>query len=167
MEDFVTLLVIRHAWAEERGDRWPDDSQRPLSSLGCDRWEQVVKHLAKVGVRPTIIATSPYVRCRQTAGIFAETIPKSPAIVEIAALEPGSDLGALIQWTREQAAAGHTQIAWVGHAPDTDDLAADLIGSDACIRFAKGAIAEILFEEEVEAGAGELRALLTAKTLGL
>ncbi|HVT28330.1 MAG TPA: histidine phosphatase family protein [Lacipirellulaceae bacterium] len=160
------IYIARHAWAADRGDpRWPDDSLRELTPEGIERFKQVVKTLADRGFQPERIATSPYTRCRQTAEIIAKHVNAKPKIDELNALEPGSKLKPLVEWTNDQ---GGCDVCWVGHSPDVEDLAAALIGDGtACIRFAKGAIAAIAFPEQVVTGAGELYWLATAKSLGL
>jgi phosphohistidine phosphatase len=160
------IYICRHAWAGERGDpKWPDDSLRELTPEGIDRYEKVVKALASRGFAPTQIATSPYVRCRQTAEIIAKKVDGAPPITELDALEPGSELGPLIEWSRKH---GDVNVAWVGHSPDVERLAAALIGDHvASVRFAKAAIAAIGFEGAVAVGEGELCWLATAKVLGL
>jgi phosphohistidine phosphatase len=160
------VYIARHAWAGERGDpRWPDDSLRELTPEGIARYDEVVKSLANRGFVPERIATSPYVRCRQTAEIIAKHIAGDPLIVELEDLEPGSYLEPVIEWTNKQ---GRVDVCWVGHSPDVEQFTAALIGdTSARIRFAKGAIAAIEFDEEVFAGGGELYWLTTAKLLGL
>lgn len=160
------LYIIRHAWAYEHGDpRWPDDSQRPLEPEGAERFAQVAKLLAARGLAPQTIATSPYVRCRQTAEIAAAHSAQSPQITELDALRPGSDFAELIEWTRQQQAES---VAWVGHAPDVSWLTASLISEgDAVIRFAKGAVASIRIHGPLGAGCGELEWHATAKLLGV
>lgn len=162
----MDLYIIRHAWAGHYGDpQWPDDGLRPLSAEGKNRFARFVEKLAGKEFSPEIIASSPLVRCRQTAEIVAEIVPGHPEVVDIEALEPGSDLDALIEWTTLRAAE-HDRVAWVGHAPDVGHLTASLIGlSRGWIRFAKGAVASVRFDEEVSAGEGELRWLVTAKIL--
>ena len=162
----MQLYIIRHAWAFEHGDpRWPDDSQRPLEKEGGERFAQVAGRLATRGFAPEAIATSPYVRCSQTAQIVAAHSPQSPQIDELDALRPGSDLEALLDWSRQQQAQS---LAWVGHAPDVGLLAAALVGDgDAAIRFAKGSVASIRFGDAIEPGYGELQWLATAKLLGV
>jgi phosphohistidine phosphatase len=160
------LYIARHAWAGERGDpRWPDDSLRELTPEGIERYTKVVKALAARGFAPWHIATSPYTRCRQTADIIAQHVPGKPAIEEHPALEPGSELEPLIDWTNSLDGA---DACWVGHSPDVEDLAAALLSdADARIRFAKGAVAAVSFDDEVSAGSGELHWLATAKMLGI
>ncbi len=138
---------------------------RPLTPEGIARYGEVVQSLAKRGFAPARIATSPYVRCRKTAEIIAKRVAGSPAIVELEDLEPGSSLEPVIDWTNQQ---GGVDVCWVGHSPDVERFAAALIGdSSARVRFAKGAVAAIDFDEEVFAGGGELYWLATAKLMGL
>jgi phosphohistidine phosphatase len=160
------IYIARHAWAGERGDpRWPDDSLRELTPAGIERYTHVVKTLAARGFAPARIATSPYIRCRQTADLIATHTANKPQIDELPALEPGSELEPLIEWSRAQ---GDRDTCWVGHSPDVERLTAALLGDGtARLRFAKGAVAAINFESEIDAGAGELYWLATAKSLGL
>jgi phosphohistidine phosphatase len=161
----MLLYIVRHAWAEERdAERYPNDDHRPLTGEGKKRFAKMVEHLVDGGFRPTLIATSPLVRCRQTADLIVKHSPDAAKIVELDALRPGSDLNALMDWTAGQP---DQAIAWVGHAPDVGDLAASLIGDPgAAIRFAKGAVAAIEFDGEPAGGTGELNWLATAKLLG-
>lgn len=161
------IYIVRHAWAFDHGDpRWPDDSQRPLEEEGAARFARLVSALLPRGFEPHEIATSPYVRCRQTADILAAQAHGSPKITELDALKPGSDFDALVKWSR-QFVRGEG-LCWVGHAPDVTNLATELLGDEtANIRFAKGAIAAIRIRGEIEAGAGELQWLVTAKVLGV
>ncbi len=160
------LYLARHAWAGHFGDPgWGDDSQRELSPEGLERYARVVQALAGRGFAPARIATSPYVRCRQTAELIAEHTLTDAPIDELDALEPGSDLRALIEWTNRHAGQ---DVCWVGHNPDMEFLAAALLGDgQAEIRFAKGAIAAIRFGENGIDSTGTLYWHLTAKALGL
>ena len=135
----MDLYIIRHAWAPDRDcSQWPDDDLRPLTDEGRKRFRKVAKELVRGGVAPQIVATSPLTRCVETAEIFAAAAADRPQIVRLDELRPGGSLERLAQWTAEQADK-HDQIAWVGHAPDVNLLAAALIGQpDGRIRFAKG-----------------------------
>jgi len=163
----MLLYIIRHAWAGQHDDpEWPDDSLRPLTSEGRERFAKLVKLLVERGFSPRIVATSPLVRCRQTAEIVVAHAPGEPRLVELPALAPGSDLASLLAWT-DEAAGERDEVAWVGHAPDVSYLAAALVGgSGGGIRFAKGGVAAIQFDGPPEPGQGELRWLATAKLLG-
>jgi phosphohistidine phosphatase len=162
----MILYIVRHAWAGDYGDpEWPDDFQRPLTAKGQRRFAKVAATLVDRGVRPTLVAASPLVRCRQTAQVLAQATDPEAEFVELDSLQPGSDLPALVEWTAERAKE-HSEIAWVGHAPDVGRMTAALIGQAGWIRVAKGAVAAIRFYEQLEPGAGELRWLVTAKMLG-
>ena len=162
----MDLYIVRHAWAEQRDDsRWRDDGLRPLTPEGKERFARVARKLVGIGMTPGIIATSPLVRCVETAQLLAIALD-GPKIVELDELRPGSNLEGLLRWTARQAAK-HPQIAWVGHAPDVSRLVAALIGDGgSLIHFANGAAAAIRFDGEPTGGAGELQWLATAKLLG-
>jgi phosphohistidine phosphatase len=163
----MDLYIIRHAWAGHAGDpAWPNDSQRPLSDEGRARFARMVQQLAERGLAPQIIATSPMVRCVQTAEILAQYVPGHPEVVARQELLPGCDVQSLLAWT-DRKARYHQEIAWVGHAPDVGILAAMLIGEPSGqLHFGKGTIAAIRFDRPPRHGEGELRWLLTAKVLG-
>lgn len=164
----MLIYIARHAWAGEHGDpRWPDDSLRELTPDGITRYAKMVKALTSQGFDPDRIASSPYTRCRQTADLIAKHVVGNPEIDELQALEPGSDLETLLEWSRDHA-RNTESLCWVGHSPDVEELTGALISDgNSRIRFAKGAIAAINFEEEVGIGEGELHWHVTAKVLGL
>ena len=173
----TTLYIIRHAWAGDHdARRFPDDSLRPLTDEGRRRFRRLVKKVIKRGFAPALIATSPLVRCRQTAQIVADVLDsvrseeRSGALMPIdrPELAPGSDLAGIVAWTAAHAPAGSGDIAWVGHAPDVGDLTAALIGGQAAaIDFSKGAIAAIAFEGPIAISPGTLQWLATAKLLNV
>ena len=162
----TTLYIVRHAYAGQHGDaRYPDDSQRPLTPSGIKQFSKAVKKLVKRGFGPQIIATSPFVRCRQTAEIICDLVMPTPELVELEALEPGSDLEALLEWSNTRAAQS---MAWVGHAPDVDHLSAGLLQMPSSgMSFRKGAIAALEFDEdELARGAAQLRYFVAPADLG-
>ncbi|HET6879974.1 MAG TPA: histidine phosphatase family protein [Pirellulales bacterium] len=160
----MTIFIVRHAWAEDRDEAvYPNDDLRPLARKGRKRFRRLARRLAKRGFDVAHIATSPLVRCRQTADILAEYAPSEPLIIELDALRPSSQLEPLIDWTLKQQGQN---VAWVGHAPDVDQLTAALIGdTKATIEFDKGAVAAIEFGGEPAAGQGVLRWLAVAELL--
>jgi phosphohistidine phosphatase len=163
----MELYIIRHAWAGHAGDpQWANDAERPLSRQGQGRFAAMVGQLAERGFAPGVIATSPLVRCSQTAQLVSDGLSPKPEVVALDELRPGSDLQALLTWTIRQAHQ-HDEIAWVGHAPDVGRLAAELIGEPrGAIHFPKGGIAAIRFEGLPQVAQGELRWLISAKVLG-
>jgi phosphohistidine phosphatase len=167
----MQLYIVRHAWAFERNPaRFPDDRLRPLEPNGVKRFRRVARRLVRRDVCPTWIATSPLVRCRQTAALLAQQVSNSTPIEELDALAPGSNLDEALSWTRQKFADidnNRAQLAWVGHSPDVEELCARLIGdAGATIRFAKGAVASLWFADLPTIGSGRLDWLVTAKMLG-
>jgi phosphohistidine phosphatase len=162
----MDIYIIRHAWAGQYGDpKWPDDAQRPLTKKGRKRFATMVNILNERGMAPSLIASSPMVRCQETAQILSANLINQPEIIERQELLPHGELASLLGWTAQQAEV-HPQIAWVGHAPDVGHLTAALIGQpNGLISFAKGAIALVRFDGPVEIGGGELRWLVTPKLL--
>lgn len=159
------IYIARHAWAHERNASiWPDDSLRELTPAGIQRYRQMAQVLRGRGMAPDRIATSPYVRCRQTAEILADQLAGDTEILELDALIPGTDIESVMHWTVDQACES---VVWVGHAPDVSHLAAALIGRPgAQLRFAKGAIAAVRCDGPIQYEAGVLHWLVTAKLLG-
>lgn len=159
----MKLYIARHAWAGEHDpDRYPDDALRPLTKSGRSRYKRMARKLVKRGLELSLTATSPLVRCRQTAEILAER-SGSRGPVELDSLAPNSDLHALVEWTNGQ---NCQSVAWVGHAPDVGRLTAALAGdSSAAIGLDKGAMACIEFQDEIQPGKGILVWLVTAELL--
>ena len=68
----MDLYIVRHAWAADRDDpRWPEDDLRPLTEAGKERFAQMAAMLVDRGMKPELIATSPLVRCVETAQFLA------------------------------------------------------------------------------------------------
>lgn len=156
------LYIIRHAVAEDLGPGI-DDHARRLTGKGRKRFGRMVGRLARAGMDVDVIATSPLVRCRETAEIVAAELPGCPRIEIIDALAPASDWQAIVEWTVEQDAA---RVAWVGHAPCVGRLVALSIGDgSAAVRMQKGAIASISLDDGL-GQPGELDWLAVPETLG-
>ncbi len=161
----MLLYIVRHAWAKDQdSEQFPDDSLRPLTKEGRARFRRVVEKIARRGVAPEVIATSPHVRCRRTAEIFADGFSSQPPVVDLESLGPGGSWSDLLDWTNRQE---KERVAWVGHAPDVEQYIAQLIGCKAtAVRMPKGSLAAIEFSGNIVMGQGVLRWLTTAKMLG-
>ena len=159
----LELYLIRHGIAAERGDDYPDDSKRPLTSAGISRLRKEAKALDAMDVGFDHIITSPLVRTRQTADVFAETLKTKPSVSQSDALAPAGTPVAIIQEIGKHSKKG--RIALVGHEPNIGELAARLIGARAPLEFKKGAICRIDFDVLPPKGTGQLRWFVTAKML--
>ena len=135
------LYLIRHAIAAERGSEWPDDSKRPLTERGMNRFKDAVKGLRRLDVAVDEIFTSPLVRARQTAEILAAGLDGKPPIKVLDALAPGHTPASVM--TQLARVAKRRRIALVGHEPDLGELSAHLIGAGRALPFKKGGVCRI------------------------
>lgn len=87
--DDVTLYLVRHAKAGKRSAWDDDDRLRPLTPAGVAQSRALAAMLAVH--RPTMLMTSPYLRCRQTLEPLAEVtgldIVDEPGLAEESVLD--------------------------------------------------------------------------------
>jgi phosphohistidine phosphatase len=159
----LELYLIRHGVAAERGEEFPDDSKRPLTAEGVARLRKEAKALEGLDVGFDQILSSPLVRARQTAEVFAEELKGKPPIANTDALTPAGSPGAVIQELAKH--MRKARIALVGHEPNMGELAAFLIGAKVPLPFKKGAICRIDFSVFPPKGKGELCWFVTPKML--
>jgi phosphohistidine phosphatase len=135
------LYLVRHAIAADRGSEWPDDTKRPLTERGMNRFQDAVKGLRRLDVVVDEIFTSPLVRAKQTAEILAAGLDGKPPIKLLDALAPGHTPASVM--THLARVAKRRRIALVGHEPDLGELAAHLIGAGRALAFKKGGVCRI------------------------
>ena len=160
------VYIARHAWAGERGDpRWPDDSLRQLTPEGIERYDEVVQAARQSRLRAAADRHQPLRSLPTDGRDHRQARRRQSADRRARRLGTGLLLGAGDrvdqQARRRRRLLGRPQ-------PRRRALRSDAHRRQlARIRFAKGAIAAIEFDEEVIAGGGELYWLATAKLLGL
>lgn len=153
------VYLIRHGIAAERGEEYPDDSKRPLTSRGIARLKEEAKALDKLEVVFDQIIASPLLRTRQTADVLSESMKSKPPVTTADALAPAGTPAAVIQELGKHMRKG--RLALVGHEPNLGELAGRLIGARAPIEFKKGAVCRIDFEVLPPKGMGQLRWFIT------
>jgi phosphohistidine phosphatase len=159
----LELYLIRHGVAATRGDEYPDDSKRPLTSDGIARLRREAKGLDALDVSFDVILSSPLVRARQTADVFAEVMNGKPPVQTVEALTPAGNPAAVIhELGRHMRKA---KIALVGHEPNMGELAAHLIGSKVPVPFKKGAICRVDFSVFPPKGKGQIVWFLPPRVL--
>ncbi|MBI4487054.1 MAG: phosphohistidine phosphatase SixA [Acidobacteria bacterium] len=163
MPETYELYLIRHGLAEERGEAWPDDAKRPLTGAGMSRLTKEARGLSRIGVTFDAILTSPFVRARQTAEVFAGGVEPRPHLTNVDALTPEGSYQALLAELAKH--SRRERIALVGHEPSIGELAARLIGSRHPLPFKKGAICCISVDSLPPSGPGSLLWFLTPKIL--
>ena len=166
LEVAVELLLIRHAIAEERnGGDWNDDSERPLTIAGMDRFRRIARVLATVWDPPDLVLASPYVRAWQTAQILQEESgwAAPEACPELEPMNPPAIvLGAL------QARTAAERVVLVGHEPLMHGTLSLLLGgsSDAVsLEMKKGGAALVRCDTPPVAGTADLIWLLPPRIL--
>jgi phosphohistidine phosphatase len=135
------LYIVRHAIAAERGSEWPDDTKRPLTERGINRFKEVVKGLRRLDITVDEVFTSPLVRARQTAEILASGLEGKAPVKVLDALAPGHTAASVM--TQLARVAKRRRVALVGHEPELGELAAYLIGAGRALAFKKGGICRI------------------------
>lgn len=160
----MLLLLIRHAHAGDSDpSQWPDDRERPLTDKGRKIHRRMSRLLGKLGLRPTHVLTSPWLRAAQTAQILAETLELENPPVPCDALATDPELSRLADSAGDP--GQDAVVAMVGHSPWMEELAGILLGGAATavrIDFPKSGVMGIDLDQ-VAAGAGELRWFLRPK----
>jgi phosphohistidine phosphatase len=163
-KEWFELYLVRHGLAAERGENFPDDTKRPLTSKGIQRLRQEGKALVALDAIFDVILTSPLVRARQTAEALAASFGEVPPIVNAPALAPGGTHNAIIDELAKQSHR-RKRIALVGHEPEIGELAARLLGLRKPLEFKKGAIARVDVTALPMTAPGQLRWFLTPRIL--
>jgi len=158
-----TLLLVRHAIAEERGSAWPDDTVRPLTQKGEVRMREIARRLKALGETTDVVVTSPLKRAKDTALILTREWRSSSEVEAIDALAPGHTPAQTMAGVAEEASGD--SIALVGHEPDLGQLAAWLIGAKHPLLFKKGGVARIDLESMSRPREGQLIWLATPRLL--
>ena len=157
------MYLVRHAIAADRGDEWPDDSKRPLTEAGINRFKEAVDGLAWLDVGIDEIFTSPLVRAKQTATLLAHGLGNKTSVKTLDALAPGHSARQVMNDLSH--AAKYHRIALVGHEPGLGELAAHLIGSPRALPFKKGGVCHIAIQGLTSRRPGELVWFLPPKVL--
>jgi phosphohistidine phosphatase len=158
----MDLYLVRHANAGERDpDRWPDDSQRPLTQKGIRRFKRAANGLVSIVPEVDLVLASPYKRAWQTAVILEDAGWTTPQrLDELIGSEPGALLRALLQHS------GAESIALVGHEPHLSRFATALLGAAPWGEMKKGGVVKLSQEHlSLSAGASNLDWYLTPRIL--
>jgi phosphohistidine phosphatase len=115
----VKVFLVRHAQAEP-GE---PDALRALTSHGLAQAREVGERLARDGVRPDAVLSSPLLRARQTADAIARATGGADAEPE-ERLAPGATADDL----RDAVAGRGATVVVVGHQPDCGQIVAAVSG---------------------------------------
>jgi phosphohistidine phosphatase len=159
----MRFYVMRHGPAGEHGS-YANDFERPLTDKGREQTAAAARGLARMGVAPARIVSSPLTRALQTAQLAAAELRggKPPEVVDAlaAGATPGEILKALRQWPDET--------LLVGHEPDLGRLVSYVLGGQRpFVDFAKGGVVALETKGPPEAGSCTLLWYLRRKHLSL
>lgn len=164
----MLILIVRHAQAGDQDpEKYPDDTERPLTARGKKAHAEVSSALRQKGLIPDVIMSSPWKRAWQTATIMADEFsgkkkmrpipaPSLAAEPDLAAIR--SDLGSMDNLEC---------IALVGHEPWLSELTSLLLTGEANrlpIDFPKSGVVGIE-ADPLDAGGGTLKFFLRPKLI--
>jgi phosphohistidine phosphatase len=140
----LDLIFLRHALAD-----WPNwqgsDDDRPITDEGKKETHEVAGFLAKLGIKPQKIITSPLPRALQTAEIAAERLKVLIKISEYLANGFGvRELKKLLEKEKID------NVMLVGHEPDFSSLIEKLTG--AAVKLKKSGVARIRLDRDKMSG---------------
>ena len=156
----MELYFLRHGRSVSRADWAEDDGQRPLTEDGRLDMAREVATLARFGLRPDLIVTSPLRRARQTAEIVAAGLEASDRLIDDDRLAQGFGPKRLRKVLRAHKEARHIML--VGHEPDFSATIGKLTGGR--VLCSKGGLARVDIAD-IEDRHGELVWLWQANQL--
>jgi phosphohistidine phosphatase len=160
----MRLYLVRHAIAAEPDrERWPDDSERPLTPRGVRRSRRAARGLSRVTPPVDFVLSSPYVRAWDTALILEDEAgwPAPLQCPELTEDNPAALLDALKPFS------GAESIALVGHEPNLSRFASALLSPTwgPWLQFRKNSVALLQQVDEAEPARFELAWFLPPRVL--
>ncbi len=166
----MNLLLIRHAAAEDRdafAATGAPDEDRPLTDRGSRRMRAAARGLVTLVPRIDLLATSPWLRARETAEIVGRACrPRISTPVVTDLLVPGAEYDALRRWLAAE--PGAKVVALVGHEPHVSHLLGWVLTGSASREltcFKKGAVASLQLDPTLPPGHSTLDWFLTPRQL--
>ena len=157
----MDLLIIRHGIAEDKDTfaaTGKTDDLRPLTAEGRTKMTQSAKGLREIAPDISLLATSPFVRARETADIIARVYGIKVRATE--ALLPNASLDEFLDWLNDR--NEQAVVAIVGHEPHLSTLATSLMtgGKESRIELKKGGACSLTFDGALKPGSAILDWLL-------
>lgn len=147
----MELIIFRHGPAGEKED-WAKtgrpDSERPLTADGRKRTRQSARGLKYMAETASLVATSPWLRARQTAEILAEAL--GAPLAETNLLLPHRSPASLAKWLSGLA---DERVVLVGHEPHLSKLIGWFLTGDERSYVGLKKAQAVLLETQKAAGA--------------
>lgn len=123
----LTLILLRHAKSSWKNPGLPD-ADRPLATRGTVDAPLMGKVIAEAGLDPGFVLCSSARRTRDTLALALPALSTEPRVVYMDALYHASP-AEMLKILREDIPIGVSGVMLVGHNPELQRLALDLIGS--------------------------------------
>jgi phosphohistidine phosphatase len=156
----MDLYFLRHGQSVPRSEWSGDDESRPLTESGVSAMAHAAWTLARLGVTPDVLVTSPLERAQRTAEIVAPVLGLEGLLSTERCLGKGFRMKQLRRLLRRHSGAG--SIMLVGHNPAFTTIIRKLTGSHVAL--SKGGIARVHLAARKSSSA-ELVWLLQAREL--
>jgi len=162
----IGLYLMRHGLAIDQEDpECPPEAERYLTTKGIEKTRAAAQGLARLGIQPDGLLTSPYLRAVQTAELVCEALALPPAKLRRSdALLPEADPGDLF---RELGRLRSREIICFGHAPNLDLVIAHTLGAGRTVTHLKKAGIAYLELASFSSGKGSLIWLAPPRLLRL
>ena len=150
------LYIVRHGPAVNIGEQGvTSDVDRMLSEEGRDKTEKAARGFATLDCTPDSIISSPLIRARETAEIFAACLGNGNVVELSDELCAGAVTEMSIRWLGQQVG---DRVMLVGHMPQVADWVSNLVTGYAhtCIQFKKAAVCKMSFDGNVARGEARL-----------
>ncbi|MCP5464002.1 MAG: phosphohistidine phosphatase SixA [Deltaproteobacteria bacterium] len=153
----MRFFVLRHSEAEPKGGDKVDHERRLVASGEASAYRQAKKRISQLDGLEAIL-TSPALRAKETADIFASVLGKPEIVEECDFLNPISEPMTILRELRRY--QDRENIMVVGHEPNLSQIVSLLISGTnmASIRLKKSGLA-VLDVAEFSPGYGRLRKL--------
>jgi phosphohistidine phosphatase len=147
-----SVYLVRHAFAAHADpDQWPDDSLRPVTPKGAERFRREARGLGRLVREVDVVLSSRFARAWQTAELLHDAAgwPEPESCPE---LEAGRASAPAVEVLRRRP---ESTIALVGHEPHLSRLASLLCTGDEDrldLRLKKGGVVLVSVDDAVEPG---------------
>jgi phosphohistidine phosphatase len=135
----MELFFLRHGQGVPRSEWSEDDDMRPLTEEAAVAMAHATWTLARLGVCPDVLLTSPLERSQQTAGIVASGLGLEDRLRTESCLGKGFGMKQLRRLIRTHSRAG--SIMLVGHNPEFGTIIHKLTGGHVVL--GKGGLARV------------------------
>ena len=135
----MELYFLRHGRSINAAEWSGEDESRPLTEEGKVAMVQEAATLARRGLTPDVVVTSPLARARQTAEIVAAGLQMGVPLEPDDRLRPGFGAKRMRKVLRDHPDAQRVML--VGHEPDFSAVIGKTTG--ARVELSKGALARV------------------------